>query len=249
MIPKLSPRRRQPDADDGLHLVLLPGLDGTGQLFLPLLEILPAWIHPHVITYPSERMLDYDQLTAFVMERLPGAGRIVLLGESFSGPVAVKVAATAPERLVGMILVATFVTSPLAPIVSGLARMMARPALLAKTPPRFLLRWWLLGKDAPESLIRLVHDALAMVAAQVKAGRIVELLRVDVREELRMAQVPVLYITATNDRVVSRRCGREITRDAQEVTVKHVDGPHLVLQCAPESALRRIVSFITGLAD
>jgi len=42
--------------------VLLPGLDGTGELFRPLFAELPGWIHPVVVSYPRERPLGYTEL-------------------------------------------------------------------------------------------------------------------------------------------------------------------------------------------
>ena len=35
-----------------IRLVLLPGMDGTGILFEPLLEILPSDLHAKVVSYP-----------------------------------------------------------------------------------------------------------------------------------------------------------------------------------------------------
>ena len=45
-----------------LPLVLLPGLDGTGEQFEPLLRELPASLTPIVVRYPTDRVLGYDAL-------------------------------------------------------------------------------------------------------------------------------------------------------------------------------------------
>lgn len=55
-------------------IILLPGLDGTGVLFKPLV--------------------------GFVLDRLPDS-EFVLLGESFSGPIALRVAARKPAGVCG----------------------------------------------------------------------------------------------------------------------------------------------------
>ena len=81
-------------------LVLLPGLDGTGLLFQPLVECLPDAIEPVVVSYPPDQKLGYEELLPLVLERLPAAP-FVLLGESFSGPLAVMAAATAPRASAG----------------------------------------------------------------------------------------------------------------------------------------------------
>ena len=63
-----------------LPIVLLPGMDGTGELLADLRDrLLPA--HPvSIVAYPMDRPLGYEALTAFVLERLP-EGRFVILGE------------------------------------------------------------------------------------------------------------------------------------------------------------------------
>src|SRR3712207_7220422 len=40
----------------------LPGLDGTGELFRPLLNVIPRDVPTRVIDYPIDRPLSYDQL-------------------------------------------------------------------------------------------------------------------------------------------------------------------------------------------
>ena len=64
-------------------LVLLPGLDGTGLLFQPLIDCLPEDIQPVVVAYPKELQLGYAELLPLVLDSLP-PGPFVLLGESFS---------------------------------------------------------------------------------------------------------------------------------------------------------------------
>src|SRR4051812_35337188 len=73
------------------QLVLLPGLDGSGRLFQPLLAELPKWIEPVVVAYPPERAR-FDELVPIARERLPHSGAFALLGESFSGPLALMLA-------------------------------------------------------------------------------------------------------------------------------------------------------------
>ena len=86
-------------ADDELTLILLPGLNGTGMLFLPLLAQLPSYDTPRVVSFPGDVMLGYGQLLRRVFHALPSAGPFVVLGESFSGPLALMAAAQAPAGL------------------------------------------------------------------------------------------------------------------------------------------------------
>lgn len=96
-----------------ISLVLLPGLDGTGALFQPLLEHLPKDLKPIVVSYPGSDCLSYHELLPIVLRALPTDAPFVILGESFSGPLALMTAATCPRGLAGVVLCATFVRNPL----------------------------------------------------------------------------------------------------------------------------------------
>lgn len=92
-----------------LTLILLPGMDGTGELFADFVKQLPGWIEPRVVSYPRERKLSYDQLLLTVESVVPAAESFVVLAESFSAPLAVRFAARDPNRLEALILCAGFV--------------------------------------------------------------------------------------------------------------------------------------------
>ena len=90
-----------------LTLILLPGMDGSGQLFAPLVTALGDGFNVKVVRYPVDLPLGYDGLEQIARAAIPPAGPVVLLGESFSGPIAVSLAASLGERLAGLILCCT----------------------------------------------------------------------------------------------------------------------------------------------
>ena len=73
-----------------IHVVLLPGLHGTEELFKPFLDNAPSDLELSVVSYPVNQVLSYEALTDIVQERLRGKAPAFLLGESFSGPVALR---------------------------------------------------------------------------------------------------------------------------------------------------------------
>ena len=91
-------------AQTKITLLLLPGLDGSGVMFRPLLRHLPSHFNPVVVTYPRNQPLGYNQLLPIVMAAIPGNSTIVLLGESFSGPLALMAASRCPAGLRVLIL-------------------------------------------------------------------------------------------------------------------------------------------------
>lgn len=160
------PQVNTPEAHPGLPLLaLLLGLDGTGRLFTPLQAALDASEQAVTVTYPEDIPLDEHALLAWVGARLPRREPFLLVAESFSGPVAMAVAASAPLNLLGLILVATFAEPPSRP-----PRWCVRlplPWLFRLPPPAFALRWLLLGPGAPQGLVRGLRDALRAVAPAV----------------------------------------------------------------------------------
>jgi pimeloyl-ACP methyl ester carboxylesterase len=92
-------------------LVLLPGMDGTGDLFAPLVAALGPHMRTIIVRYPDEP-LDYASHEEIARAALPLGHPFILLGESFSGPIAVSIAASAPTGLRGYVLCCSFVRSP-----------------------------------------------------------------------------------------------------------------------------------------
>lgn len=111
-------------------------------------------------------------------------------------------------------------------------------------PPEFLLKWSLLGRDAGQEITRHLRDALATVPPSVLARRIETVLRVDVGEYLRAVRIPMLYLGATEDRVVGTRGLATILEMRPDVHVRTVRAPHLLLQREPAWAWDRIVEFV-----
>ena len=118
-----------------MKIILLPGLDGTGTLFKPLSDVLPSTIESLVISYPPDEKLSYTELTAYVMDRLPTDEAYVLLGESFSGPIAYEIALRQPRNMHAVIFVASFLTPPQR-LVLGLSKLL--PCYCHSLYPSFL---------------------------------------------------------------------------------------------------------------
>ena len=127
------------------ELILLPGLDGTGRLFAPLVKALAqCGVSARAIGYPTHDALDYVELERRVRAELPECSAFVLLAESFSGPIALRIGAAPPANLKGLVLSTTFATRPtslLGPLSGGVRWARLRP-------PGFLLDWFLLGRSA-----------------------------------------------------------------------------------------------------
>jgi pimeloyl-ACP methyl ester carboxylesterase len=225
-------------------LVLLPGLDGTGKLFAEFIRIMSPSVHCVVVTYPKDQPLRYDELQGLVLQALPTDRPYVLLGESFSGPLAIRIAARAPARLSGLILCVTFARNPYPWL--GWARPLAA-YLPIKGLPRWLrapLMWGSLSASrAPSQMER----AMSGVSAPVIRTRISELLAVDETAALRQVRVPTLVLRAARDRVIPMRSTRIVLKNAPAARLVEIDGPHLLLQTQTAQCATVVTDFLRTL--
>ena len=228
---------------DRLAIVLLPGLDGTGTLFDPLIEVLPATLEPIVVSYPPDRPLGYRELEEYVAAVLPTDREFAIVAESFSGPIGVRLAARHSQGLRALVLVASFVTNP-SPRVLGYLRFLVRSPLFRFGPPRSLIRRRLVGRDAPDDLVSKVVAANRLVSAPVIARRVREVLAVDATEEFKSIGVPTLYLRAEQDRQVAPRVADDLNSMRPEMELVSIPAPHLVLQAEPEAAALAIEHFV-----
>lgn len=148
-------------------VVILPGLDGTSALLAEFCESLSALgVAARAVAYPPDRPLGYEQLEALVRAQLPCEPH-VLLGESFSGPLAIRIAAAPPPGLLGLVLSTTFARAPMV----GLSPLAPLVRFAPSRPPMPILSWALLGPWAtPQLRSQLVH-ALATVSPAVLRTR------------------------------------------------------------------------------
>lgn len=231
-----------------MPVVMLPGLDATGRLFEPFVAQLPDGLTPIVVRYPGNRRIGYSDLRALVETELPAAGPFALLAESFSGPLAVCIAADRNPRLAAVVLVGTFVRGPLTWWLSW-CRGLVGSWCFQLPPPAWAIRRFLAGNDAPGELVAAVQSGLRTVSPAVIADRVREVLAVDVRDALPMIRAPVLAIAGSKDRLVSLRNVEDLRVLGDLLEVEILDAPHLILQRQPGAAAEIIERFLNKRAD
>ncbi len=217
-------------------------MDGTGVLFRPLVDTLGDSRPVHVLRYPSDEVLDYDALLPRVLDALPEDGEFVLVAESFSGPLALRIAAERPRGLVAVVLCASFAVCPVRFPLSKLGWLV--PLIPFSVVPTSLQMWFMAGGFVTPELRDMFNTARAQVKSTVLVARIREVLAVDVRQELAHCPYPVLYLRGTRDRVVASRNARQIQAVNPVVEVEDIEAPHLLLQAAPTSAVEAIDAFL-----
>jgi pimeloyl-ACP methyl ester carboxylesterase len=226
-------------------VVLLPGLDGSATLFEPFVAALGQQHEVRAISYPSTVPLGYAELEGLVRSSLPKAGPFVVLGESFSGPVAVGLAAEPPPGLLGIVLCCSFARNP-RPFLSLLGWVIA--LVPVKLAPVSLLAVALLGRHSNPYWRSALAEALSPVSAVALRARLRAVLEVNALSRLAKSKVPVLYLRATEDRVVPVSASKSVAQALPSVTIIPIPGPHFLLQVSPEPAAVAVHDFIRTLS-
>ncbi|HEY0160027.1 MAG TPA: alpha/beta hydrolase [Thermoanaerobaculia bacterium] len=213
-----------------MDIVVLPGLDGTGKLLAPF----AAQCDARVVSYPPDRELTLDEYAALAAAQVDRD--TLLVAESFSGPVAVRIAAR--QEVAGLVLVGSFVTPPLPPLLRALPlTTMARLQM-----PDWMLSFWMLSPYATPAGVRDFREAIGLVRPRVLASRIRLTLAVDERETLARTRMPLLDLRGTHDRLVLRDARQRIVQARPDAGVADLEAPHALLYTRPAeawSAIRR----------
>ena len=222
-------------------VVLLPGMDGSGDLFAGFIAALGPGVDTIVVSYPSSPALGYAGLTDHARTQLPLDRPFVLIGESFSGPVAIALAASKPPGLIGLVLCCTFARNP-RPLLAPLKSLVnVLPMWSSLTP---LIAPFLLGLAVPAALRQALRAALDKVPPALLRLRLKEVMAVDYTERARMIAVPVLYLQATRDRIVPPSASRTLAALCPDWRLVAIPGPHLLLQASPKDAAATVHDFV-----
>ena len=225
-------------------VVILPGLDGTTVLLEEFCAALGRLgVSARAIGYPTTRVLGYEELEQSVRAQLPTTEPYVLLGESFSGPLAIRIAANPPPGLVGLALSTTFACAPVPALASLAPLVRFAPA----RPPMTLLPWALLGRWSSSALQSALASALAAVSPAVLRARATAALQVNVAALLPSIGVPALQLVGQQDRLLSAYASTALSAGLPNCRTVSIPGPHLLLQTATQRCAQEVAAFALGL--
>ncbi len=222
-------------------LIMLPGLDGTGRMLADAAKLNWNGMQPTPLALPTRGPQDYDRLVKLFAAELPEE-RFVLLAESFSAPLAIRLAKLHAERVRALVLISGFCSAPQS---QGLGWLPLRP-LFALTPPAFFLRRFLVGPDAPAKLVKTLGQTLRKVPAGVLADRLRAGLALRARDCPPARNIPTLLLQARRDAVIPWEAQSRLERHMPHATVEWIDGPHMLLQTRPEDCRRAVLGFLNG---
>jgi len=215
--------------------VLLPGLDGTGDLLGPFIRAAPQGIDTIVVNYPTHEA-SIQLMMQHAREKL--VNRCIVIAESFSGPIGVRVAVDA--RVQALVLCNSFVKSP----ISRLLRYFPFAPLITIPPPKFVLRSVLLGRQANPAFIETTRAAIRRVPKRVVAQRIRQILQTNEKTTIRSLPKPILYLRGVHDALVSEKSWNDLHEIRPDAQIARIEGPHMLLQTSPHECWEAIVKFV-----
>ena len=222
-------------------LMLLPGMDGIGKSFGAFSQAMRPTLDTCVVTYPVDEALDYGELETRVRGVLPKHRPFFLLAESFSGPVAARIAADPPQALLGIIFCASFVKNPYPWL--GWAAPFAG-LFPFKSLPRWVRAPLMWGSGSPRHAPPRAERATSAVDAAVLRHRIATLLAVDETVAMARIRTPALIMCARGDRVLPRAAALYMKQTLPHARYMELDGPHLVLQTRPAICATIVAEFM-----
>jgi pimeloyl-ACP methyl ester carboxylesterase len=157
-----------------------------------------------------------------------------------------RIAARGHEHLVAVILVASFTSQPVAWMPS-FARYVVHPSIFRLPGQVLLMRWLLFGRSPPAALIKGTIDSLRSVDPAVLAGRTKAALTVDATAAFMRCPVPMLYLGATQDRLISPQTAERLKALRPDLECVMLDAPHFLLQRAPAAAAQALTEFLLRL--
>lgn len=206
-------------------VVLLPGLHGTTALFDGFIALAPPWARCRAIALPTDCEQSFDAIADAIEPQLRTLEAFVLFAESFSAPIAARVAHRLGARIALLVLCSPLIESPLAIAPTIAASVVHRWA------PVWATAFAMTGGDRTlaASLLREARK----LPRHVLAARFASVAGADRETLLTFLQAPLLAIGSSHDRLTSARLAQEVVAAVPFAIYTEVAAPHLVAQMAP----------------
>lgn len=222
-------------------LVLMPGFEGNGKLFAPIIP----WLEPHfrleVVKYPD--LNSFDDYLECAQNQLPAEPGYSLLAESFSGPVAIALLAQRPAQIGPSVLCSTFARSPLATLTK-VANHVPQQMFSIGTLSEFCLDAQASYDEDVSETQPLPLNITEQLDGVVLRHRIAVMSRIDVSALLPQIEASMLLLHGRRDRIVSELEARLIEKNLPAVRRVDLDAPHLLLQIRPQQCAEHIIRHV-----
>ncbi|MFC5049854.1 alpha/beta fold hydrolase [Rubritalea spongiae] len=223
-----------------LTYTFFPGLHGTSALFTPLVEALGD-VPIELINYPTDISQSYDSLLDWTSKNIDWTIPRSLVAESFSGPLALRIAELQSHSVRALTLAASFCASPTNP---SLALLPLRPLMLLR-PTKGALRHFLIGEEASEQEVEELRNTVRSIPAKILSQRIRAILSLEENQCPKLENLPIQILQAQNDTMIHWEAQNQLRMQYEHATTHWLDAPHLILQTHPRECAILIKEFST----
>ncbi|WP_157946820.1 alpha/beta fold hydrolase [Thalassobius sp. I31.1] len=222
-----------------MQVLILPGLDGQAALRADFMACLAASVPTECLSYP-DHLSGYDDLLPVIKARMAETDEdFVLIAESFSGPLALRIAQDPPAGLKGIIWVGSFISAP-CQLPSWFADF-ACIAPIHRTSFRQLMNVAGFGPYGSAEARSLCADVLQDLPGKTIAARLKETLTLRTTPARHPLRMPTFALCAGEDRLLHRRT-RQVFED-HGIPTELIAGPHFLLQSRPGEVAGRVRRF------
>lgn len=234
----------------GLPLILIHGAGGSHLHWPAALRRMPG-ATVYAVDLPGhgrsegpgrERIEDYvaDILRFMDAVEIP---RGVLVGHSMGGAIAQMTALTAPERVIGLVLVGTGARLRVAPALLNGILQDTRGALA-------LITEWAWGPEADPATVARGRQMMARVNPQVVWGDFAACDRFDIRERVGEITAPTLVITGSEDRMTLPKFGQWLAERIPGARFVLVEGAgHMVMLEKPDQVASAVHEWLKAVGQ
>ena len=219
----------------------MPGIDGTGIFFEPLIDALPPDIPVSVITYPPNAILSLEEHARFITKHFP-TDNVIIVAESFSGLVGLELLHLRPREVKGAVFSAAFALPLHRTLIHGLSLVPGMESLVRKLPVP-LLEHFLFGPFSNKELEALLVRGLPHIDTKCLKNR-ARLIAAGYPFPDERFTIPCLYLEASRDQVVPQKAASWFASHFYPFEHARFDAPHCLLQAKPVECSAAITDFI-----
>ncbi|WP_068547836.1 hypothetical protein [Thalassotalea crassostreae] len=210
-----------------MKLILLPGMDGTGDLFKSLLDVLPAHIIYKVIPL-SQECLNYTEHASLVADQI-GTDEVIIFAESFSGKIAYELCKL-NLNIKHIIFASSFINRPSS--ISKFANLLPVNLIKKKLIPNQILSKIFFDSYNMSNKVLEVFESLKKVNNRTLSSRLDLISSLD--EASDSFDIEASYIKPNNDLFVMAESIKPFQSAFRNLEVINVIGGHFIVQSNPE---------------
>ncbi|HUR47120.1 MAG TPA: hypothetical protein VMZ27_14670 [Candidatus Saccharimonadales bacterium] len=224
------------------NLVVLPGLDGTGDLLSSFIAETENKFETHLVRFPKHKPLVYQQFFPCIREVLPWGKPYSLLADSFSGHLALLFAEDQPQYLESIILCSSFFTNP-SSHTTWWNKFTGKDPFKPPFTKEFLKKY-LFGEDCPEGLLDKAKEVFDSVPPEILEFRWNLAMKTESRRQLSTSNKPILFLAGNQDALLHEKHLADLALMQPKMEVMRFDAPHALLQRFPREAAAYVDAFI-----